>query len=50
MQVHEKMIRDRPDETLSVNKGPWPAAGKLKSHDSPLTHFVIISEFYTIFI
>jgi len=45
----EKVIHDRPNETLTVNKGPRPAVGKLKSYDFPLTHLVIISEFYISF-
>lgn len=46
----EKLVHDRSNETLSVNKGPWSAIGKLKSYDFPLTHLVIISEFYITFI
>lgn len=46
----EKLVHDRPNETLSINKGPWPAAGKLESYDFPLTHLAIISEFYITFI
>lgn len=46
----ENMVHDRPNETLSVNKCPWPAAGKLESCDFPLTHLVIISEFCITFI
>lgn len=42
----EKMVHDRPNETLSTNKDPQPATGKLESCFFPLTHLVIISEFY----
>lgn len=42
----EKTVRDRPNETLSINKGTRPAAGKLESGGFPLTHLVIASEFY----
>lgn len=46
----EKMVHDRPNETLSTNKDPQPAAGKVESCFFPLTHLVIISEFYITFI
>lgn len=46
----EKMVHDRPNETLSTNKDPQPAAGKLETCFFPLTHLVNISEFYFTFI
>lgn len=44
-QDFEKMVHDRINETLSINKSPWLAAGKRELCDSPLTHLVIIFEF-----
>lgn len=42
----EKTVHDRPNETLSINKGTWSAAGKVESGGFPLNHLVIASEFY----